>query len=93
MQKIIIDSSENKYQDFLKRLDYRIFKIYQKEQFIYRMYICSKCIEKEKCDFCNCDITDTISDVVSCNNESRFPHLMNDKNWQLFKKENNIKIL
>lgn len=88
-----IESESTEYQNVIKKIKWKSWENHHKEQFIYRTYICSDCIKNQKCQLCDCNIYDVISDVLSCNDEKKFPNLMNKKNWEMFKLKNNIEIL
>ncbi len=73
-------------------LEFHKFRNYEKfeiEQIAYRMYLCSNCIENKKCENCGCQPLDVLGDRYSCN-EKKFPNLLNLKEWNSFKINNNI---
>jgi len=88
-----IESQHVDIQKVIREIKWKSWASHHEEQFIYRTYICSDCIKANKCPRCSCKIYDVISDVLSCNDEKKFPNLMNKKNWEMFKLKNNIEIL
>lgn len=70
----------------------RFYTNSQIEQIRFRMYICSKCLENKKCNFCKCNPIDVISEPYSCNHEKIFPNFLTTLEWEKFKKEHNIEI-
>lgn len=61
------------------------------EQIAYRRLICKNdCAIKNECIICGCDFKGKTSVKESCNPD-RFPDLMNKVEWELYKKENDIK--
>jgi hypothetical protein len=67
--------------------------LYYKEQILYRASKCQDCYEQEppRCKKCNCKLPGKHYVVESCNPD-RFPDLMNEDDWNKFKKENEIEI-
>ena len=65
---------------------------YYKEQIAYRMLQCKDdCVPKGECLYCGCSLPGKMYVTQSCNYGSRFPDLMNEDNWNKYKKENEIK--
>lgn len=63
-----------------------------KEQIAYRMLICKDdCMKTGSCKYCSCDIPGKMFVKESCNNNERFPDLMNKVEWIKYKEENGIK--
>lgn len=61
-----------------------------KEQVSYRLLLCEKdCKKLGKCIKCGCSYPNRVYSSNSCNIE-RFPDIMNDREWEKFKHENNI---
>lgn len=61
------------------------------EQILYRLSICADdCVPNGKCVKCGCTTHTKVFVNKSCNDGERFPDLMNKKDWEEFKKENNI---
>ncbi len=65
---------------------------YFKEQIIYRQSKCTDCYRLGKCLTCGCELPGKHYVVKSCNNGLRFPDLMNEEDWNEYKKANGIKI-
>ena len=64
---------------------------YYQEQIAYRMLQCQDCIKTKKCKECGCNLPGKLYVDKSCNNGERFPDLMNEEDWLIYKKENEIK--
>lgn len=63
---------------------------YLKEQRIYRLSKCNEdCLVTGKCVICKCPPHKKVFVNESCNPD-RFPDIMNEENWDKFKKENNL---
>jgi hypothetical protein len=61
------------------------------EQIAYRRLLCKDdCAVKNECIICGCDFKGKTSVKESCNLD-RFPDLMSKVEWELYKKENDIK--
>ena len=95
MESIVINSSEDYYQEKLKIIKSffpgRIFKQHQIEEILYRMYLCKECFANGKCPYCKCEPHDTMTDLYSCNKNQKFPKLPENENqWEIFKKQHNI---
>jgi len=66
---------------------------HEREQVFYRSQICKDdCVKFGYCVFCGCSIPGKMYVKESCNDGSRFPNLMNEENWEKFKKDNGIEI-
>jgi hypothetical protein len=63
---------------------------YYKEQIAYRMLTCQDCLKKNKCHYCGCDVPGKLYVKESCNDGKRFPNLMNENDWNEYKKRNKI---
>ena len=62
-----------------------------KEQVQYRLYLCKNdCLIKNKCVYCNCPPRKKSFVRESCNKGERFPDLMGKKEWEEFKRKNEI---
>lgn len=57
------------------------------EQIKYRVSLCPDCIEAGKCKYCGCTAEKKIMVTTSCNGGKRFPDLMNEHDWEDFKKD------
>lgn len=63
---------------------------YTREQVFYRIWICrDTCIPSGKCQICTCSAIKKSYATASCN-LSKFPDLMSESEWDLFKLKNNI---
>ena len=64
---------------------------YYQEQIAYRMLQCQDCYKQKKCKECNCELPGKFYVTKSCNNGERFPDLMNEEDWLIYKEEHEIK--
>lgn len=65
---------------------------HQKEQVLYRLEICKNdCLVEKKCLYCGCSFPGKLYVKKSCNNNERFPDMMNSIEWDKYKEEQNIK--
>lgn len=61
---------------------------YYIEQIQYRSLICSKdCIPQGKCIKCGCSTPGRLYTTKTCNSD-RFPDIMNEQQWEQFKRDN-----
>lgn len=61
------------------------------EQVAYRLLKCKDtCVPNKKCKHCGCPLPNRAFGSTSCNNGEIFPDLMSEKDWNKFKKDNNI---
>ena len=66
---------------------------YMQEQFIYRLEQCkTSCVPFEKCEVCECPPKKKVYVTKSCNKGKKFPDLMEEGEWEQFKRNNNIVI-
>ena len=66
---------------------------HQREQVLYRMDICKDdCVPQGRCIKCGCSVPGKLYVSKSCNNGERFPDMMDEKEWNVFKQINNITI-
>jgi len=66
---------------------------HEREQVFYRSEICKNdCMIYEYCNYCGCSVPGKLYVKESCNGGERFPDLMGAKDWEEYKKKNNIKI-
>jgi hypothetical protein len=73
--------------------NFNLLTQHQKEQILYRLEICkSDCVINKKCVYCGCSVPGKLYVKKSCNNGERFPDIMEQEEWEKFKKDNNIKI-
>lgn len=64
-----------------------------KEQVYYRLGKCKyDCIPNEACKECSCDPVKKMFVKESCNKGERFPDIMEEEEWEEYKKDNNITI-
>lgn len=64
---------------------------YIKQQVLYRLHVCKDdCLVNNSCVYCGCPPKKKSWAKGSCNNNERFPALMNKDDWKQFKKDNNI---
>lgn len=61
-----------------------------REQILYRISKCPDCIEEGKCQKCGCSVPGKFFVAKSCNEGERFPDLMDDKQWEEFKKKEGL---
>ena len=93
--KITIPNIISFFQGNIRMLGDRFGQLpqYKKEQVLYRMEICKDtCVPKGKCKHCGCSVPGKLYSSKSCNKGELFPDLMSPYDWEMFKKENNIKI-
>jgi len=78
----------------LNMLEDKVFgkPLYYKEQIIYRMKQCPDCNKEGKCRYCGCSVPGKHYVEETCNRGDRFPDLMNETDWNQYKKDNNIEI-
>lgn len=92
MNNFTINKAKGFITEALKHIDQALYKKHQLEQIIFRMYICESCLENKKCKGCHCNVYDKLIEPVSCNPKV-FPNMMNQNEWDAYKKTNNIQIL
>jgi len=64
---------------------------YLREQRLWRLYKCKDdCVVTGECKECGCPVNKKVFQDESCNNGERFPNIMNNEEWEIYKKENNI---
>jgi hypothetical protein len=65
---------------------------HQREQVLYRSQICKEdCLKLGYCIECGCSVPGKMYVTESCNSGKRFPDLMNQSDWEKFKKEKGLK--
>jgi len=70
---------------------YNLLPNHLKEQVRYRASICKEsCLQYGKCQKCGCDLPGKLYVTESCNRGEKFPDLMNDVEWEVYKKDNDI---
>ena len=63
------------------------------EQIVWRLSKCKDdCVPDGKCQHCNCPTHKKILVTISCNEGERFPDMMNEEDWEEYKKEHNIEV-
>lgn len=68
-----------------------IYPDYKREQILYRLDQCKNdCVPNGKCKECGCPTKKKVFASTSCNKGKRFPDLMNQEDWEEFKKKNNL---
>ena len=92
MNNFVINSKKGFIADSLKNIDVDLYKKHQLEQIIFRMYICESCLLNKKCKNCRCNVYDKLIEPISCN-PRMFPNMVKEKQWEAYKKTNNIHIL
>jgi hypothetical protein len=66
---------------------------YKKEQVTWRLDFCrNDCVKEGKCKFCGCSVPGKLYVDQSCNGGKRFPDMMNENDWNEYKKLKNIVI-
>lgn len=66
---------------------------YLREQIRYRLSFCIEdCQKQGACVYCGCPPEKKAYNKQSCNGGDRFPDLMNEEEWNKYKKEHNITI-
>lgn len=64
---------------------------YLREQRLWRLYQCKDdCVVEGKCKVCDCPVEKKVFQDDSCNNNERFPNIMDNIKWEQYKKDNNI---
>ena len=64
-----------------------------REQVLYRLYVCKDtCVVTGKCEGCGtgCPTEKKVFTNNSCNNGTRFPNLMDNTNWLIFKQQHKL---
>lgn len=70
-----------------------LFPAYKQEQVLWRLQICKDdCVKQGECQYCGCPPVKKAYVEESCNGGDRFPDMMNEEDWEKYKKENNITI-
>lgn len=66
---------------------------YKQEQILYRLSKCEKdCIPANACKHCGCPPKKKVYDPVSCNGGDRFPNMLSEEQWELYKLKHKITI-
>lgn len=62
-----------------------------KEQIAFRHFKCKDdCVKAGECKYCGCGLPGRFFTAKSCNNEQIFPNIMEDSEWEEYKKNNKI---
>ena len=86
-----IDRNSEEVSKYLEKLNLNVYRDYQIEQVILRIYVCKNCLLEKKCKFCSCNPLDKIIEPISCNKVS--PDFMTKEKWEIYKTTHNIEIL
>lgn len=88
--KDIINYAEGNSKQLVDKFD--LLSKHKKEQFEWRKSICANdCVLEGKCKYCGCSVPGKLYVKKSCNEGERFPDMMDQLEWNIYKKENNIK--
>lgn len=88
--KDIINYAEGNSKQLVDKFD--LLPKHKKEQFEWRKSICANdCVLEGKCKYCGCSVPGKLYVKKSCNEGERFPDMMDQLEWNIYKKENNIK--
>ena len=67
---------------------------HEREQVFYRSEICKNdCVKYGYCIQCGCDLPGKFYVKKSCNKGTRFPDIMDEEDWNEYKKKNNITLI
>lgn len=73
--------------------NFNLLPRYKREQVLWRMSICKDdCVIKGRCIYCGCSVPGKLYVEKSCNMGNRFPDMMEQLEWEEYKKQNNIVI-
>lgn len=92
MNKFVIDSNSSEIKEVTKKINFNGFQKHNREQILFRIHCCLNCFKNKKCNNCNCNPLDKVTEPISCN-KSVFPNILSLDKWENFKKEHNIEIL
>lgn len=94
MGKISIKNIKQYVEGNLNMLKEDLFgkPLYFKEQILYRASKCEDCYRMDACLKCGCSLPGKHYVKESCNDGLRFPDLMEEKEWEEYKKANNIEV-
>jgi hypothetical protein len=72
---------------------FNLLKNHEKEQVLWRLELCKNdCVVEGKCKYCGCSVPGKLYVKKSCNEGIIFPDIMDDWEWQEWKRINNIDI-
>jgi hypothetical protein len=72
---------------------FNLLKNHEKEQVLWRLELCKNdCVLEGKCKWCGCSVPGKLYVKKSCNEGVRFPDIMDEWEWQEWKKINNIEV-
>jgi hypothetical protein len=87
------DFSFNGKDNYLMKHCKERIDIYKKEHFEWRKSICANdCMIEGKCKYCGCSVPGKLYVKKSCNDGERFPDMMDELEWNYYKKINGIVI-
>lgn len=79
--RLLLDKFGTRAPDFMQ------LPPYLKEQVAYRQSKCPDCAKVGKCQFCGCKVPGKWFSSEACGSK-RWPNIMNEKEWEEFKKTN-----
>jgi hypothetical protein len=66
---------------------------HKREQVSWRLEVCKDdCVIEGICKYCGCSVPGKLYVDKSCNNGKRFPDMMDEIEWEDFRKKNNLTI-
>jgi hypothetical protein len=72
---------------------FNLLKNHEKEQVLWRLELCKNdCVVEGKCKYCGCSVPGKLYVKKSCNEGIIFPDMMDEWEWQEWKRINNIDI-
>jgi len=72
---------------------FNLLRNHEKEQVLWRLELCKNdCVLEGKCKYCGCSVPGKLYVKKSCNEGVRFPDMMDEWEWQEWKRINNIDI-
>lgn len=93
MPQITLQNIKNFAQGKLReaQMGLGILEIHILEQAAYRESLCPDCAKLGKCVGCGCGVPGRWFSTPSCS-EGRYPALMDQADWEVYKEEHNIEI-
>jgi hypothetical protein len=89
--KNILQFAEGNVNMFIDKLN--LLPKHKREQVMWRLEICKDdCVIKGRCKYCGCSVPGKLYVDRSCNSGERFPDMMEELEWEEFKKNNNLTI-
>ena len=95
LNQITIKNIKSFLEGNFKHFLYKFVKApkYIREQYTYRLTLCKNdCIPKKKCVYCGCPPIKKAFVKQSCNKGKRFPDLLTENQWKVYKEKNNISV-